>query len=489
MAPMVGALSRRSMAAMKPLSSYFPAFARAMERPWSAADPGGNVVMVVAENRLLSESFLERLQRCSPPATEALYYSDFRGTLPLRDALARFMSRHITDAPVDATQLALSNGVGTTLDHLFHCLCDEADGVMLPAPLYPTFLNDLTVRCRLRPTIVPTDAAHDYFPTVRQLETAAQAAAEGRWGRFPRVLLLTNPSNPLGTVIDPAAYTDAIRWVRPCPPPAPALLPPRPPNLSHSRSAAERSAPRPQAVERGMHVVSDEIYACSIFGDDLPPFVSGWDVADQLASAGVTRSSVSDPEGKWGRGLMPSQKDGQGHATADPRQQVHVVYGLAKDFGVSGLRIGALASRHEELLAAHSNLGYLAMVPGPVQAAVAEILEDEAWVDEFLRQNNAALRASYGRLTAALDAAGVPYLPGGASMFLWVDLRRALPADPSWSDERELFDSMCEAGIVLTPGKDCEASEPGFFRACWAASPPEAHETAVHRIASFLPRR
>ena len=31
------ALSRRAMAAMKPLSSYFPAYARAMERPWSAA--------------------------------------------------------------------------------------------------------------------------------------------------------------------------------------------------------------------------------------------------------------------------------------------------------------------------------------------------------------------------------------------------------------------------------------------------------------------
>ena len=39
MAPMVGALSRRSMAAMKPLSSYFPAFAAAMERPWYAIPP------------------------------------------------------------------------------------------------------------------------------------------------------------------------------------------------------------------------------------------------------------------------------------------------------------------------------------------------------------------------------------------------------------------------------------------------------------------
>ena len=36
--------------------------------------------------------------------------------------------------------------------------------------------------------------------------------------------------------------------------------------------------------------------------------------------------------------------------------QVHVVYGMAKDFGVSGLRVGALASRNRELLDAHTNL-------------------------------------------------------------------------------------------------------------------------------------
>lgn len=94
---------------------------------------------------------------------------------------------------------------------------------MLPTPLYPTFLNDLQVRCGLRPTFVPTDAANGYFPTVEQLEIAANGAAEGRWGRLPRVLLLTNPSSPLGTVIEPEAYADAVSW----------------------------------AVEKGMHVVSD----------------------------------------------------------------------------------------------------------------------------------------------------------------------------------------------------------------------------------------
>eukprot|EP01046_Picozoa_sp_COSAG06_P012682 COSAG06_NODE_753_length_12547_cov_928.116244_4_plen_69_part_00 len=33
-----------------------------------------------------------------------------------------------------------------------------------------------------------------------------------------------------------------------------------------------------------------------------------------------------------------------------------MVYGMAKDFGVSGLRVGALASRNQELLDAHTNL-------------------------------------------------------------------------------------------------------------------------------------
>eukprot|EP01043_Picozoa_sp_COSAG02_P089323 COSAG02_NODE_26313_length_635_cov_1.518657_1_plen_62_part_10 len=56
--------------------------------------------------------------------------------------------------------------------------------------------------------------------------------------------------------------------------------------------------------------------------------------------------------------------------------------------------------------------------------------------------DNAALRDSYGLLTSALTAAGVPFLEGGASMFLWVDMRRALPPNPTWADERALFDQM-----------------------------------------------
>jgi len=206
-------------------------------------------------------------------------------------------------------------------------------------------------------------------------------------------------------------------------------------------------------------VVADEIYACSVFGGGQPNFVSAWDLAVSL-----------DPAAQ---------------------QRVHLVYGLAKDFGVSGLRVGVLASRNQDLLQAHANIGYFAMIPNPVQAAVAEMLLDDAWVDSYLRHNLAELRRSYDLLTSALDAQGVRYLPGGASMFLWLDLRPGLQGaspEPSWEDERRLFHELHERGVLLTPGRDCFAAEPGFFRACWAASPPEAHATAAERIAGTFKR-
>lgn len=89
-----------------------------------------------------------------------------------------------------------------------------------------------------------TDSDRDYFPSAAQLEAAAVAAAAR--GTTPRALLLTNPTNPFGTVIEPTQYAEAVDW----------------------------------AVDRGIHVVSDEIYACSIFGDpgpeSMPEFVSAW---------------------------------------------------------------------------------------------------------------------------------------------------------------------------------------------------------------------
>ena len=44
-----------------------------------------------------------------------------------------------------------------------------------------------------------------------------------------------------------------------------------------------------------------------------------------------------------------------------------------------------------------------------------------------------------------------------------------------------------EAGVILTPGLSCRASEPGMFRLCFAAVPEGGVEVGMKRIERALP--
>lgn len=66
--------------------------------------------------------------------------------------------------------------------------------------------------------------------SVEALEQAYNTAA--RAGHPASSLLLTNPNNPLGTLYTESELLDTMVW----------------------------------ALDRGMHVISDEIYALSVFG-------------------------------------------------------------------------------------------------------------------------------------------------------------------------------------------------------------------------------
>lgn len=89
-------------------------------------------------------------------------------------------------------------------------------------------------------------------------------------------------------------------------------------------------------------------------------------------------------------------------------------------------------------------------------------------MDSFLADSRAALRAGYEASARALTAAGVPFTPASAGMFVWLDLRQLLPQEQAaFADERNLWQAMIDTEgvrLVLTPGEACCCSEPGFFR-------------------------
>ena len=374
------------------------------------ANPEGYIPLSVAENLLLTQSLIDRLTAVRDVPTRILAYDSMVGSENFRRQLARFFGRRILGVEPQPEQLAALAGAGSVLEILFHCLCDPGDGVLVPTPSYAGFWADLETRAELKIVEVPTMSHEDFRLTPDQLDHAVRSA-----GRPVKALLFTSPNNPLGTVYVAEEIEEILDW----------------------------------AENRGLHVVFDEIYALSVFGDQ--PFISCTDVIPRLGD------------------------------------RVHVVWAFSKDFGASGLRCGVLLSDNQQLLEAVDALAYWACCSGLTQYLLGEVISDDAWIDAYIADNQKALGQAYRGVTAALDAEGIPYFPAEAGFFLLLDLRDHLSEPDSWPAEEALWRCLLEDGNVnLTPGRACRNAEPGLLRLCFAAVPTEVAVAGVERIGRIL---
>ena len=279
-------LSRRGSAALKPALPYLGLFVKALADQYDAeTNPEGYIALCVAENKLTHEDMSREVQRIARECDisgEFLQYNDMRGTPTFKTAAAQLMSAVLTDGreTISSDTIVGASGCGAILETLMFLLTDAGDCVICPAPYYPAFDNDLTVRGRLR--IVPAQmqkppGAGRIRITQRSLEDAlAQCKGRGK------VLLLTNPHNPLGCCLSREEIITTMRFCK----------------------------------RNQLHLVSDEIYAGSVYMD------------------GVEFTSVLALRG-------------EDHEVGEALQEgiVHVVYGLSKDFCVSGFRVGFFAHK------------------------------------------------------------------------------------------------------------------------------------------------
>jgi aspartate/methionine/tyrosine aminotransferase len=369
----------------------------------------GYIALCEAENRLVAEMVADRLDLVSRVPANVFGYDTMTGSVRFREQLASFMGRTFLGREFDPKQISVLAGAGSVLEILFHALGDPGDGVLIPTPSYAGFWMDLELRNGL--TIVPAHrSSDDDFRLTPELLDRAGAGA----GRPVKALLYTSPDNPLGTVASHEEISMVLAW----------------------------------ADDRDLHVVFDEIYALSVFGDRA--FTS---CAELLSSLG---------------------------------ERVHIVWAFSKDFGASGLRCGVLVSENPAVNAAVDALAYWACCSGHTQYLLGEMISDESWIDSYIGSMRELLSGAHDRLTAALDSGGIRHLPAEAGVFVLLDLRPHLAA-PTWEAEHALWVRILEqARVNLTPGAACHVGEPGFFRLCYAGLPPETVEAGVRRIVRLL---
>lgn len=407
-------LSQRGarLVANPPMAEYIGEHFARSGASWHPEDnPDGYVGMCIAENKLMGDVLLPVLTPDATPPRYVLGYDAMVGSHAFREQLSIFMAQTFLSRRVTPEQIVVLAGAGTVLEALFYTIANPGDGVLVPTPSYSGFWADLETRDGLGIVPVPCRSEDGFRLTPERLD-----AALGGAGRPVKAVLFTNPDNPLGRVAPAEDVAAILSW----------------------------------ADGHGLHVVFDEIYALSVFGDTA------------FTSAAAVGPSLGE--------------------------RTHIVWGFSKDFGASGLRCGVLVSENEAVLAAVDGLAYWGAVSGHTQWLLQRAITDEAWVETYLGELRSRLGGAYRTIAAALEGAGITHVPAEAGIFVLCDLRAHL-ADPTWEAERALWRRILdEANVNLTPGNACRIAEPGFFRLCYAAEPTDAIVAGIGRLASVVER-
>jgi aspartate aminotransferase len=175
------------------------------------------------------------------------HYTPAAGLPELRSAIADKTLRDSGYAAA-ANQVVVTNGGKQAVYLTCQALLDPGDEVLLPAPYWVTYPEAVALAGGV-PVVVPTNEASDFTVSLEQLDAAVTDRT--------KMLIFVSPSNPTGAVYSEAQVTAVGRW----------------------------------AAERGIWVMTDEIYEHLVYGDAT--FVSMPTVVPEVADRCVIVNGVA----------------------------------------------------------------------------------------------------------------------------------------------------------------------------------------------------
>ncbi|OVA07265.1 Aminotransferase [Macleaya cordata] len=413
-------------------SSYFLGWEEYEKNPYhEIQNPSGIIQMGLAENQL-SFDLLESWMANNPDAAafkqdgdsifrELALFQDYHGLPAFKKSLVDFMAEiRGNKVSFNPNKLVLTAGSTSANETLMFCLANPGEAFLLPTPYYPGFDRDLKWRTGVEIVPIKCSSSNNFQITESALEEAYQLAHK----RNLKVkgVLITNPSNPLGTTVTRDELNHLINFVD----------------------------------AKNIHIISDEIYSGTVF--DSPGFVS---ITEVLMERNLEESSnLSD--------------------------RVHIVYSLSKDLGLPGFRVGAIYSNNEDVVSAATKMSSFGLISSQTQFLLSEMLSDKKFTSNYIKENKKRLMSRHDMLVSGLRNAGINCLKSNAGLFCWVDLRHLLSSKTFEAEKELWKRILFEARLNISPGSSCHCNEPGWFRVCFANMSEETLNLAIRRIKDLV---
>lgn len=386
-------------------------------------NPGGKFVLNVAENIPMTSTIQEKVEDIISKGIPewTFQYTSPQGHLAVREQVAAFMQKHFRSEMILPETIVLSAGAAASLEVLSFVVADDGDVVAIPAPAYPMYTADLGVKSGMVRHDVQT---HYHIEGLKDLaiininhlrETLHKIQEDGK--KF-KMLLLTSPDNPTGSVYDLGELTYMAEW----------------------------------CTQHHVHLVVNEIYHLSRISDEDNP---------ELTSFAQVIEKMQSP-------------------------YLHLIYGMSKDFAMSGMRVGIIHTLNRAVLEALNAVNIPHMVSNITQFIIGELLSDQAFISTYLKRNRMALYENYSIVSDTLSKLHLPYVKSAGSLFVWADLSRYIPKLTAYWETKLWTDIYKGTGVLLTPGTGFGHEKHGLFRIVFSAENAKGLQVAMDRLARFL---
>ena len=388
----------------------------------------GYVSVGVAENSLLHDMLLDYIHaHLSLPSKYLTYNEGSAGSSELRGAVCHFLNRHLDPVRfLQPSHVVMTNGSSSAIEQLSWAFTEPGEGVLLGRPYYGTFITDISLRPQA--VVVPVEFG-DLDPL--SLEAVAQyekalVEYEGRTGKRIRAVVLCHPHNPLGRCYPKPVLIELMKFCQ----------------------------------RRQIHLVSDEIYALSTWENR----VDNTSPTPYVSILSIDPTNIIDPD------------------------LIHLIWGMSKDFGANGLRVGAIISQNsKDIQNTLQATSLYSFVSGLSDRITALILRDDTFTDKYIQLNSEKLSAAHEYVARFLQKHQIEYRGGcNAGFFIWVNLgKKYLEANPAHRQDIDLTETvmkrLLDNKVFLASGQGFGSEVPGWFRIVFANS--ELYlEAAMNRI-------
>ena len=331
-------------------------------------------------------------------------YTPAAGLPELRSAIAAKTLRDSGFA-VDASQVLVTNGGKQALYNAFATLLDPGDEVLLPAPYWTTYPESIALAGG-KPVEIMTDESTGFRTSIAQLEQSLTPRT--------KALVFVSPSNPTGAVYSPAEVEAIGQW----------------------------------AVEKGLWVVTDEIYEHLVYGD-------------------AEFSSMPT--------LVPELAD-----------KCIVVNGVAKTYAMTGWRVGWMIAPLDIIKAATNLQSHATSNVANVSqaAALAAVLGDLSAVDE-MKVAFDRRRQTITKMLNEIDGVVCPEPEGAFYVFPSVKgvLGREIRGKVANTSAELSALILDEVEVAVVPGE--AFGTPGYIRLSYALGDDDLIE-GISRIQDLL---